>query len=126
MTHRQRSSVKQSNQVMFVVCLCLVLLCSVFCAQLGDKVQARALAAKVNVPTIAGSDEGVESAGAVRKLVKAGKVDFPIMLKAAYGGGGRGMRIVNSDKELDEGFASASQEAVNAFGYVVANGRPRH
>ena len=70
----------------------------------------------MGVPTIAGSDTAVASADEVRELLEQGKVDFPIMLKAAHGGGGRGMRVVRSAAELEDGFRSASSEAEAAFG----------
>ena len=50
------------------------------------------------------SDTAVASAAEVKALIDSGKVDFPIMLKAAHGGGGRGMRVVRKASELDEGF----------------------
>lgn len=79
----------------------------------GDKVEARALARSLNIPTGAGSDAltDVDEAESV-----ANSVGFPVLLKAAAGGGGRGMVLVEQDSDLRDRFASASHEALQAFG----------
>lgn len=79
----------------------------------GDKVAARALARAVGVPTGAGSDT-VESARAA--MAVAEEVGYPVLLKAAAGGGGRGMVRVDSHDDLAEQFTTASNEAASAFG----------
>lgn len=81
--------------------------------QLGDKISARNLAKKSNVPMTEGS-EGLGSFGEVESEVQ--KVGFPVIFKAAAGGGGRGMRIVTEPKELKNAFDMASNEARTAFG----------
>lgn len=81
--------------------------------QLGDKISARNLAKKSNVPMTDGSN-GLKSFGDVEAEVE--KVGFPIIFKAAAGGGGRGMRIVLEDKNLKNAFDMASNEASAAFG----------
>lgn len=79
----------------------------------GDKVEARALARSLDIPTGAGSDAltDVDQAEQV-----ATSVGFPVLLKAAAGGGGRGMVLVEQAEDLRERFASASHEALQAFG----------
>ncbi len=79
----------------------------------GDKATARALARSLGVPIGSGSDiveNEAEAAGA------AAAVGFPVVLKAAAGGGGRGMRRVNGPEELGSAFATATAEAAQAFG----------
>lgn len=81
---------------------------------LGDKVSARNLANKANVPCVPGTD------GAVAKFedVKAftDEYGFPIIIKAAFGGGGRGMRVVRDQESLKDSFERATSEAKSAFG----------
>jgi len=79
----------------------------------GDKVEARRVARAAGVPTGAGSD-AVNGAGAARAVADA--VGYPILLKAAAGGGGRGMVRVDSARELAAMFGTAAREARAAFG----------
>lgn len=81
---------------------------------LGDKIQSKLVAEKVGVPTIPGVDEAIASEE--QALEFAEKCGYPVMLKAAAGGGGRGMRIVRSEDELLPQFRSAKSEAAKAFG----------
>jgi acetyl-CoA carboxylase biotin carboxylase subunit len=81
---------------------------------MGDKVRARAVAAEAGVPTVPGTPEGVENVDAA--LAAAGDVGYPVMLKAAAGGGGRGIRVVGDAAELRSAFPQASREAASAFG----------
>lgn len=81
--------------------------------QLGDKISARSLAKKSNVPMTVGS-EALGSFNDVEDEVR--KVGFPVIFKAAAGGGGRGMRIVMEPKDLKNAFDMASNEARTAFG----------
>jgi acetyl-CoA carboxylase biotin carboxylase subunit len=81
--------------------------------QLGDKISARNLARKSNVPMTEGS-EGLSSFDDVEAQVR--KVGFPLIFKAAAGGGGRGMRILMEQKDLKNAFDMASNEALQAFG----------
>ncbi|MFH0726534.1 MAG: acetyl-CoA carboxylase biotin carboxylase subunit [Pseudomonadota bacterium] len=81
--------------------------------QLGDKISARRLAGKNNVPMTEGS-EGLNSFSEVEAQVQ--KIGFPVIFKAAAGGGGRGMRIVTETKNLKNAFDMASNEALTAFG----------
>ena len=81
---------------------------------LGDKVKSKIVANKVGVPTIPGMTETIPSEEAALKI--ADDCGYPVMLKAAAGGGGRGMRIVRSREEMPEQFRSAKSEAKKAFG----------
>jgi len=82
-------------------------------ARMGDKVQAKAAMREAGVPLVPGTESATTLAQA-RELAPG--VGFPILLKAAAGGGGRGMRLVSSPDELDSAFATASAEADAAFG----------
>lgn len=81
---------------------------------LGDKIQSKIVASKVGVPTIPGVDEPVTSEEDLMKFAES--CGYPIMLKAAAGGGGRGMRIVRDESELLSSYRSAKNEAKKAFG----------
>lgn len=81
---------------------------------LGDKVKARHIAIKANVPVLNGSDNPLESAEQAIEL--ANSLGYPVILKAAHGGGGRGMRVINSEDELENAFEAARRESLNAFG----------
>ncbi|MEQ9412142.1 MAG: pyruvate carboxylase [Fuerstiella sp.] len=81
---------------------------------LGDKTSARAIAIKVGVPILGGTTGSVENLAEARG--RAEEVGFPIIIKAAKGGGGRGMRVVRSVDEFDRAFESARNEAEAAFG----------
>ena len=81
---------------------------------LGDKIQARKLAKKAKVRVVPGSDGTVEDEAQALKL--AGKFGYPVLIKAAAGGGGRGMRIVHNDISLRSAFETARAEAEAAFG----------
>ncbi len=82
--------------------------------QLGDKVAAKKIARATSVPVIEGSQLDVnESADALRD---AQTIGYPIMVKAAAGGGGRGMRVVRSDDQLVQAFNESKNEAKKAFG----------
>jgi acetyl-CoA carboxylase biotin carboxylase subunit len=81
---------------------------------LGDKVAAREAAARAGVPVVPGSD------GRIAELSEAGRlareIGFPVLIKAAAGGGGRGIRIVESEADLDRNLGQAAAEAQAAFG----------
>jgi acetyl-CoA carboxylase biotin carboxylase subunit len=81
---------------------------------LGDKIQARKLAKKAKVRVVPGSEGTVEDEGQALKL--AAKFGYPVMIKAAAGGGGRGMRVVHNDISLRSAFETARAEAEAAFG----------
>jgi acetyl-CoA carboxylase biotin carboxylase subunit len=82
--------------------------------RMGDKVQARRLAAAAGVPLVPGLQEDVRDDAALTR--KAAEVGYPVMLKAAAGGGGKGIRIVRQPRELAEAARLARAEAAAAFG----------
>jgi acetyl-CoA/propionyl-CoA carboxylase biotin carboxyl carrier protein len=82
--------------------------------QLGDKVSARHVAEKVGAPLAPGTLNPVSGADEVLEFVA--KHGLPIAIKAAYGGGGRGIKVVHNKEEIAEAFDSATREAVAAFG----------
>jgi acetyl-CoA carboxylase biotin carboxylase subunit/propionyl-CoA carboxylase alpha chain len=82
---------------------------------MGDKIQAKEIAQKANVPTIPGVSD-VTDIEQIKKWMKTKKVGYPIMIKAAAGGGGKGMVKVENDDQLPQAFAQASSEAKKAFG----------
>ncbi len=80
---------------------------------LGDKVAARKIAERANVPVIPGSDE-LTNLDEIRRAAE--RIRFPVMLKAAAGGGGKGVRVVRTADELERAATAAMQEAKAAFG----------
>ena len=82
--------------------------------QLGDKVRAKEIALSCNIPLIESSKENLGTLEIAR--VEAGRVGYPLMLKASAGGGGRGMRVLKSEEDLVKSFEEAKREAKNAFG----------
>jgi acetyl/propionyl-CoA carboxylase alpha subunit len=96
-------------------------------AALGDKIAARRLAVKAGVPVV----PGLETADPAAARKFGAETGYPILVKAAAGGGGRGMRVVESEKHLDGALEAAAREAQAAFGdgrvflekYLA---RPRH
>ncbi len=97
--------------------------------RMGDKVEARKLMAAAGVPVVPGSPGTLETESEVRTIAK--KIGFPIMIKAAAGGGGKGLRLVENDKDLASVVRTVSSEAKSSFGdgrfYVEKFVRnPRH
>ena len=80
----------------------------------GDKVEAKEVAHAAGLETIPGTEDPVKSLEEVQNF--AHKYGYPIMVKAAMGGGGRGMRVVNSDDELPDAYNRARSEAKQSFG----------
>ena len=80
---------------------------------MGDKAESKIRMKQAGVPTVPGL-EGLEREGDFENAAK--EVGYPILVKAAAGGGGKGMRVVNIESELSEGIESARREALNAFG----------
>ncbi len=81
---------------------------------MGDKVSARALAKRVGVPTLPGTEEPVADRSEALRIAR--EIGFPLIIKAAFGGGGRGMRVVQKESDLDGLLDQAQSEAENAFG----------
>ncbi|XP_039624999.1 pyruvate carboxylase a isoform X2 [Polypterus senegalus] len=81
---------------------------------MGDKVEARAIAINAGVPVVPGTDSPISCLQEAQEF--SNTYGFPIIFKAAYGGGGRGMRVVRSYEELEENYQRAYSEALAAFG----------
>jgi pyruvate carboxylase len=81
---------------------------------MGDKTAARTLAAKYHVPTLPGTEDPITDPTEALKI--AVEIGFPLIIKAAFGGGGRGMRVVEKPEQLAGLLAEAQNEALNAFG----------
>jgi acetyl-CoA carboxylase biotin carboxylase subunit len=96
---------------------------------MGDKVEAKRTAGKLGLPLVPGSDGAIEEIGEAKKI--AADIGYPVIIKAASGGGGRGMKVVNSESELETQMRQATTEAKAAFGdgtvYLEKYlGNPRH
>ncbi|WP_018477379.1 pyruvate carboxylase [Pontibacter roseus] len=81
---------------------------------LGDKVSAKKVAVSCEVPIIQSNDLDLNTYDTA--LEEAHRIGYPLMLKAAAGGGGRGMRVIRDDEQLEKGFFEAKNEALKAFG----------
>ncbi len=81
---------------------------------MGDKTAARTLAKKLEVPTLPGTEDPIVDRNAALKIARS--IGFPLIIKAAFGGGGRGMRVVRKDSELADLLDEAQGEAGRAFG----------
>ena len=96
---------------------------------MGDKIEAKRTAARLGIPCVPGSEAAVNDEGEALKL--AAGIGYPVIVKAAAGGGGRGMKVANSPSELVDSIGAARLEAKSAFGddavylekYLA---RPRH
>lgn len=80
---------------------------------MGDKIQAKELMKKIGVPTIPGSDGSVKDRNEALNIAK--RIGYPVIIKAAMGGGGRGMRVAHNDVSLANAFMTAKSEAEAAF-----------
>ena len=81
---------------------------------MGNKIRARELMAQHKVPTVPGSKEPLKTETDLKKLVD--EIGYPVIIKAAAGGGGRGMRVVRKDSELKASLESCQREAISYFG----------
>ncbi|MEA3034865.1 MAG: acetyl-CoA carboxylase, biotin carboxylase subunit [Sphingomonadales bacterium] len=81
---------------------------------MGDKIEAKRTAAKLSLPLVPGSDGPVEGVAEAKEVAEA--AGYPVIIKAASGGGGRGMKVVRSEDELEAQISQARSEAKNAFG----------
>ncbi len=82
--------------------------------QMGDKIKAKEIAKRCNVQTIPGSEKPIRDVEEAKKLAK--EFGLPVILKAAAGGGGRGMRLIENEDEIEDAFAMVKGEAGKAFG----------
>jgi len=81
---------------------------------MGDKIEAKKIAKTYGLPVIEGSDGGVSDSKKGKEISK--KIGFPVLIKAAGGGGGKGMKIVHEEKNFDSSFLAAKNEAMKYFG----------
>ena len=81
--------------------------------QMGDKIRAKEIAREIGLPVVPGSDGAVEDDAIAARI--AGEIGYPVLLKAAAGGGGRGMKIAESEDQIAESLALCRQEAKAAF-----------
>ncbi len=81
---------------------------------MGDKIEAKRTAARLGLPLVPGSDGALESVADAHALAK--DIGYPVLIKAASGGGGRGMKVVTSDDQLESLMSQAASEAAAAFG----------
>ena len=81
---------------------------------MGDKIAAKKCARSMNVPMLAGTPEAITDINECIRIAK--EIGFPVLIKAAAGGGGKGMRIVHHEDELEEQVTIASNEALSSFG----------
>jgi acetyl-CoA carboxylase biotin carboxylase subunit len=96
---------------------------------MGDKIQAKVTARQLGIPCVPGSDGAIQDAAEAKMLAK--DIGYPVLIKAAAGGGGRGMKVVREPGELESALSQARGEARNAFGddavYMEKYlGAPRH
>ena len=96
---------------------------------MGDKIEAKRTAKKLGIPVVPGSEGGVASNEEARRLAR--DIGFPVLIKAAAGGGGRGMKVARSEAQLAEALSTARAEAKAAFGDDAVYlekflGAPRH
>ena len=83
-------------------------------AGMGDKIAAREQAAELDIPTLAGNSSPIKDKEDALEIAR--NIGFPLIIKAAFGGGGRGMRVVNEEESLPTLLDEAQTEALNAFG----------
>ncbi len=96
---------------------------------MGDKITAKQAAAEAGIPVVPGSDGAISDMGEARRVAK--ECGFPVLIKAASGGGGRGMKVAKDEASLEHALQTASSEAKAAFGdgavYIEKYlGQPRH
>jgi len=96
---------------------------------MGDKVEAKRTAGALGLPLVPGSDGAIDDVGEALKIAAA--IGYPVIIKAASGGGGRGMKVVNHESEFEAQMNQAMTEAKAAFGDATVYlekylGNPRH
>ena len=83
-------------------------------SSMGDKIQAKKMMKEFGVPTVPGSDKAIENEKDAINISK--DIGYPVLIKASAGGGGRGMKVVNDEKELKQSLPIIKQEALSFFG----------
>lgn len=83
-------------------------------SKMGDKIESKKIASAAGVSTVPGLLEAVTNLSDAKKV--AGQIGYPVMIKAAAGGGGKGMRVAHSESELEDGMSLAASEAKSSFG----------
>jgi acetyl-CoA carboxylase biotin carboxylase subunit len=96
---------------------------------MGDKIEAKKTAVKLGIPVVPGSDGEITSEEDAKRV--GSQIGYPVIIKAASGGGGRGMKVANNEEDISEAFHTARSEAGAAFGdsavYIEKYlGKPRH
>lgn len=81
---------------------------------MGDKISAKKIMKEQSVATVPGSDEAIQSSGELHSVID--EIGLPVILKAAAGGGGRGMRVIHNRDEADSAFEACQREALSYFG----------
>lgn len=82
--------------------------------RMGDKIEARKTMIAAGVPVVPGTEKPLKDVGEAIEISK--KIGFPVMLKASMGGGGKGMRLIHSEEEVEEAYNTARSEAMSSFG----------
>ena len=82
--------------------------------KMGDKIQAKKIMQQLGVPTVPGSEGKIENISDALKI--GSEIGYPVLLKAAAGGGGRGMKVIKDKKEMSDNFSIVKQEALSFFG----------
>ena len=80
---------------------------------MGDKIEAKKTAKKLGLPIIEGSEGNVQTLEEAKKI--SSKIGYPVLIKASAGGGGKGMKLVKNEKELESSLSLAKQEALRYF-----------
>ena len=98
-------------------------------ASMGSKTEARNIMMRAGVPVVPGTEGGIETLEEAKEFTD--KVGFPVLIKAAMGGGGKGMRVVKEENSLEKALEAARRESINAFGSPIIFiekyiDRPRH
>ena len=81
---------------------------------MGDKISARKRMIAAGVPVVPGTQQPLQDVGEARRICR--EIGFPVMLKASMGGGGKGMRLIHCEEEVEEAYNAARSESLSSFG----------